>query len=223
MILWALDLPELFEEGDEGCLRSRVSREERQRVDRFVRLEDRMARLSAALLLQQILEDEYGVARGTCGLARSVMGKPVLPGHLGLHVSISHCSGMVLVGVADGPLGVDVERVEGRPLADVLVYLSGSERRIIDTCGDERAKSWAFVRIWTRRESYLKALGIGLSQGLDFFETDGETIRDDHRPENRWGLKSWTVKNSHCASACSVGFPENITPRLVSWNSFMDA
>jgi 4'-phosphopantetheinyl transferase len=93
----------------------------------------------------------------TCEHCLEPHGRPRLPG-TGLHASISHASEYVAVVLSDvAPVGVDIERI-GRvayaPLVDAVC--SASERRLVTNDAD-------FYAYWTRKESVLKATGVGLS------------------------------------------------------------
>ena len=69
----------------------------------------------------------------------------------------------------------------------------------------------AFFRCWTRKETYLKARGVGLSGGLDRFEVSlapGESarlVRDHDRPEAevQWQLFDMSPDEGYMA-ACAV-------------------
>ena len=97
-------------------------------------------------------------------LARTVLGKPYLPGYPGLHFNLSHSGPWGVCALSKAPVGVDVELV--RPLRYDLA------RRFF-TPGEQ---AWLrgrpegeFFRLWTRKESFLKALGKGLTLPLDSF------------------------------------------------------
>jgi 4'-phosphopantetheinyl transferase len=105
---------------------------------------------------------------GHCG--RAGHGKPHLADRSDLDFSLSHSGGLALIAVARGRrVGADVERV--RPRTDVLAIARGSlsarERQAIASEGTDGARRAAFFRCWTRKEAYLKALGVGLAGGLD--------------------------------------------------------
>jgi 4'-phosphopantetheinyl transferase len=121
---------------------------------------------------------------GHCG--RLGHGKPHLSGHPDLDFSLSHSGGLALIAVARGRrVGADVERL--RPRTDVLAIARGSlsarERRVVEGGETDAARRGetdaarrgetdaarreAFFRCWTRKEAYLKGLGVGLAGGLD--------------------------------------------------------
>ena len=77
------------------------------------------------------------------------MGKPCFPEHPEVHFNISHTAGAALVGISDGPVGVDIERI--RPV---------SERAMQRIAGVALEK--AFFQSWVRREACAKRAGTGI-------------------------------------------------------------
>lgn len=133
---------------------------------------------------------------GHCG--GSGHGKPALAGRSGLDFSLSHSGELALVAVAsDRRVGADVERVRLR--TDVLAIARGSlsarERRTIEAPGTDAARRAAFFRCWTRKEAYLKGLGVGLAGGLD---TDPDETRG-------WRVRSLQVPPGYAAAVAAEG------------------
>ncbi len=101
-------------------------------------------------------------------------GKPTLadPSPPLLHFNVSHSHELVLIAVTRrGEVGIDVERI--RPFANDLGlaerYFSAQECGLLRRLAPER-RTEAFFHAWTRKEACLKALGVGLSYGLDRVE-----------------------------------------------------
>lgn len=109
-------------------------------------------------------------------------GKPSIAAEHGLpdlQFNITHTRGMVAAAVAWGhPIGVDVEifdscsaeldlarRFFAAPEADLVARASGLHRRRV------------FAQLWTLKEAYIKATGLGLSTSLDSFVFSLEPIR----------------------------------------------
>jgi 4'-phosphopantetheinyl transferase len=97
-------------------------------------------------------------------------GKPQLPGYA-LHFNLSYRPGRALLAVSDaGPVGVDVEKLmllpESAPLVNEL--FSPDEQEALHTAPPAAWES-IFYTIWTRKEAYAKALGMGLSMPFNSF------------------------------------------------------
>jgi len=92
-------------------------------------------------------------------------GRPVLAPPLNnFFVSIAHSGCYVVVGVANRPIGVDVEQLRHSvrfPRVAARVC-SLDELRILDGM-TEPARERAFLTVWSRKEAYGKALGRGIA------------------------------------------------------------
>src|SRR5690606_35000212 len=88
--------------------------------------------------------------------------------------NLSHTRGMAVLAVTRaGEVGVDVESVQRRVelLALSERYFAASEhRRIAQLSGPAQREQ--FFRVWTLKEAYLKACGLGLRIALDSFAFD---------------------------------------------------
>ena len=81
----------------------------------------------------------------------------------GPYFSISHCKAGIAVVVSETPVGIDIEAV--RTLKEELVHKTMNETEqqsiLVDTNPD-----WAFIRLWTKKEAYLKMKGTGIISEL---------------------------------------------------------
>jgi len=127
------------------------------------------ARAHAVLMA---LLGHYTGAASPLRLAHGPHGKPYAPQAPDLHFNLSHAGCHVLLGFARGqPLGVDIEwrerRVQVRELA--RRFFAAGEAEALEGLAAHRQRS-AFLHLWTHKEAVLKALGVGLSFGLDRLE-----------------------------------------------------
>ena len=94
-------------------------------------------------------------------------GKPVIlkDAQPDIHFNVSHSHNLALIAVSRvAPLGVDVEHVRTLPHLDVMLtnILSASERDQLLRL-PIALRNRAFFTAWTRKESFIKALGVGLN------------------------------------------------------------
>jgi 4'-phosphopantetheinyl transferase len=175
---------------DVDGLRGWLSDEERGRAERFRHAADARAFVFRRAFLRSVLTRYAGLAPAELRFGRGEFGKPFLAGTPAcVRFNSSSSAGWVLVVVsAERELGVDVERADQRFLAPE--ELSHLARRVLTS--EEQAalarlpgeqRPCAFLRLWTRKEALLKALGTGLSRepntvelGLEPFA--GERVLD---------------------------------------------
>jgi 4'-phosphopantetheinyl transferase len=123
---------------------------------------------STHALLGRLLAHYGGIGEAPL-IARTGRGKPYAPALAGLDFNLSHARDHALIGFARGqPLGVDLERVDRKLDAHDLArrFFSKREADALDALG-QRERASAFLRLWTCKEAVLKALGAGISFGLD--------------------------------------------------------
>lgn len=111
----------------------------------------------------------YGDTDSPPPLDHGPYGKPFLPDSNGIEFNLSHCGRSALIAFARGQsLGVDLECLDRRQRFEDIAdrYFTQEEARGLRNLPEERHVD-AFLRLWTCKEAVLKALGVGLSFGLD--------------------------------------------------------
>lgn len=147
--------------------------DERERAARFRFDRDRNRWLGAHVAMRRILGDELGVATERIRYLRGPAGKPALawPEGAGLEFNLSDSGDLALLALSRlGPVGVDVEHLERIPdfAAIAESHFADDERRaLLALPAPDQLEG--FYRIWTRKEAYIKAIGIGLGFALDRF------------------------------------------------------
>ncbi|WP_225800871.1 4'-phosphopantetheinyl transferase superfamily protein [Streptomyces sp. NK15101] len=159
---------------------SALDREERRRMDAFVRDADRLRYGFAHAALRTILSGLTGTAPGALRFVRASCpgcggphGRPVLtiPAP---EFSLSHSRDMVLVAASSDPIGVDVEPTpEPGVVEDLARILHPAERGEIEAAPPE-GRPAVFARLWARKEAYLKGLGTGLGRGASVDDVRGD-------------------------------------------------
>lgn len=149
-----------------------LSPEERERLALRRRPEDRLAGLVARALVRTTLSAVAPLPPEAWRFTTSAEGRPELaPGSspLPLRFNLAHTDGLVAVAVALGrDVGVDVE-AHDRPTPVLEIagrQFDAREFGVLATL-PENERPTAFFRLWTLKEAYLKARGLGLPGGLD--------------------------------------------------------
>jgi 4'-phosphopantetheinyl transferase len=95
-------------------------------------------------------------------------GKPHIGNLQNVHFNISHSGNYVVCAVASTEIGIDVERVRKVNLRIAERFFSATEIQDLMKLGDDERMQY-FITLWTIKESYLKAIGRGLTQHLNSF------------------------------------------------------
>ncbi len=115
-------------------------------------------------LLSQGLEQEYGRTWEVCVEEK---GKPFLKSEADIFFNISHTKGLVVCGISEREIGVDVERIRKFREAVVRKACSKKEQEYVFSATDDSEKARRFCKLWTLKESYIKAIGKGLAFPMD--------------------------------------------------------
>jgi 4'-phosphopantetheinyl transferase len=158
--------------GSVANLQSTLSPDERERAARFRTLElcDRWTAARGAL--RRILATYTGMEPASLVFETGPHGKPALASRSGsVSFNLSHTCGLALLGItASGQIGVDAESIRpGIEVEDLSrrFFAPAEADEILALATD--AQLSAFFTCWTRKEAFVKALGIGLSAPLDQF------------------------------------------------------
>ncbi|MCI3278969.1 4'-phosphopantetheinyl transferase family protein [Streptomyces cylindrosporus] len=170
---------------------------ERSKAEAFLRPADGLLYASAHIALRRLLgrytgrrPEQVRFGREPCPGCGEPHGRPALADPpYPLHFSLSHSSGVALVGVAAVPLGVDVEKLPGQERVEVCAQALHPDERAELAAARTADRPGRFGRLWTRKEAYLKGLGTGLSRSL---AADYLGLRAELHPAG------WTVLDLPC-------------------------
>ncbi|WP_420103730.1 4'-phosphopantetheinyl transferase family protein [Bosea sp. (in: a-proteobacteria)] len=116
---------------------------------------------------RQVFAGQDGFSGWDGAIGHLPSGQPVLPARPDLYLSLATRGGVVAVGLAESPIGVDVEAVE--PAADIPLPLLHPQEQAALAVLDGLQRAVAFSLIWAAKEAYVKALGTGLLREPESF------------------------------------------------------
>ena len=134
----------------------------RRKCDVFRFEEDRRRSVAAWQLLWQMLTEKGGKAEDL-SVTENEFGKPAFDPSLGIHFNLSHAGERVMAAVDDGPVGCDVERIVPFDEAVARQCLTDGELAWVKRAQPGLDRDRKFIRLWVRKEAYVKAVGRGFS------------------------------------------------------------
>ncbi|MDF1660289.1 MAG: 4'-phosphopantetheinyl transferase superfamily protein [Planctomycetota bacterium] len=173
--------------------------EEKERQERFIFPKHRHRFLIAHAFVRVVLSRYFPLSPEDWTFEKNQFGRPdvILPEKAPkLRFNLSHTNGLAVCALTlDKELGVDVEDLErsGATVELARRYFSESEVNDLKQLSRLRQRQ-RFFELWTLKESYMKARGIGLSLGLGNF--------------------SFTIEES---SKISIAFHESIDDQPKAW------
>lgn len=210
-----------------ASLKAVLSAEERARAEKFVFPRDQQAYMVARGTLRNILSAHTGFPPETVVFETNQYGKPSLHPNCGgewIHFNVAHSGSLALYAIrAAGEVGVDIEQI--RPLDDLRAIAASTFSRAeyfdLQSLPQHQYQE-AFFNCWTRKEAFIKAIGQGLSYGLQNFDV---TLRPDEPARIRhiagaspreWSLIDLRPAAGYAAAIAAPG--PNLKVRLRWWN-----
>ena len=176
-----------------------------------LRVKDRLSNTSRLHTIVGELLARYSVAqylqnpKTRIDLQFGENGKPHIENLSDVHFNISHSGHYVVCAVASTEIGIDVERIRKVNLRIAERFFSPSEIRDLMQL-DQVEQMQYFITLWTIKESYLKAIGKGLTQHLNSFTIiqSGDSFRLTGSEEaEQYGIKTIQLDQSYQMALCA--------------------
>lgn len=139
-----------------------LSEQRRIQALRFSHELGRRQCVASYILLKKALLKEFGININPL-FDYTEQGKPTIRNYPHIHFNISHCRKAVAVAVGATPVGIDIETI--RPFKDSLArhVLNDSEYASVVSSPHPDIE---FIKLWTRKEAFLKFTGEGIRRDL---------------------------------------------------------
>ncbi len=182
--LFAVSGSDALSENEYKHLYSVISPQRRERTRKFLRREDACRSLIGEALIRYAIRSVTGNVLEDDPFEINGYGKPYIKGSC-YYVNITHSGTWVVCGVDNQEIGVDIERKHSIDLGVTDSYFAPAEKELINKSRSNHAGFEMFFKIWTLKESYIKAIGKGLSCPLESFACL-PSMHDDHVEFHRY-------------------------------------
>lgn len=213
LVVYLLNVTSLEQEMFPKALAS-LPKIRQEKVLSYVFEKDQRLSLGAGLLLefwrrqQQIPLD---------GFTESDRGKPELSAQFPFFFNLSHAEEYVLFAASSHPIGVDIEKIASNFLEIAEAYFTKQEQRQIFSTENIAQQEQTFFRLWTLKESYMKATGQGFHLPLHSFSVElGEKapfLSTPHPLYEGYSLTECNAPPGYQASLCLFGEQPDIIPK----------
>lgn len=163
MDILQLSVPEIFAQEYRKMLPER-----KQAIDALGKKEDKWRSLAAGILRKRGLL-ELGIREEEEIFVRGLHGKEYLQGKPRVQFNLSHAGGYAAAAFGEQELGIDIERKDRKLYQVIRRCFTWQEQQYLQQYKGERKQEEA-IRLWTRKESFVKATGAGLSYNLQNVE-----------------------------------------------------
>lgn len=212
--LWLVDQRSIDLEHQRDIYQEWLSDDERQRVDEFSRQELRDSQLiTRAGLRASLSQYSDSTPPKAWHFERSARGKPRLSDRSPMNelsFNLSHSGDWLAIGVTvDNEIGIDLQhRHHQQSLSELAQRFFSAEEADTLAAQPEARHSEHFFRLWTLKEAYLKARGLGIANGLDkarFHIDNNGLITAEFDPEleddpSQWQFHHYELDDDYCLS-----------------------
>lgn len=185
----------------------------KEKTDRLFHDEDKRLSVGAWCLLCYAM-GEKGIKNDEIILLKNEHGKPFLSQYPNIFFNLSHSGNCVMCAVSDSEVGCDTEKLRPVNLKIADRFFHENEIRQLESL-NEKDRETLFFRLWTLKESFLKATGKGFSLPLKDFCIDltkeNVEITQNVFPDKKYFFKEYQSDDFRLAvCAESDGFSELI-------------
>lgn len=172
--------------------------------------------LYADLLIRHIIIAKTGKSNEDISFETNAFFKPFLNTEKNFFFNLSHSGNWVVCVVDKQSVGIDIEEI--KPIdPDVIIDVLAPQEYDEMNQQEESQKLSSFYSIWTIKESYLKAKGIGLESYLNVINTkkwkNGKIILSlQGKIQKNIFFHTYALDNDYKMTVCASnkGFPESV-------------
>ena len=220
--IWSVDLkvsPEIL-----AVYFAELNKEEKDRSERFRYTADRTNFIVSRAVLKRLISSRLSLPISEIDFKKNRFGKPRLKSNRPLEFNLSHSGNLALIGITENyRIGIDVEFMK-----DGLDYLNiakhhfaPQEYQLLSGQTGSGVKEY-FYRCWTRKESFIKAEGSGVSYPLDSFVVSMDSsdtariisFQNTSEELENWSMHTFCPKEQYQA-AVSINYAQSFLEQKV--------
>lgn len=169
------------------------------KLNRIVRVEDKNIFLASSVMKKVLCGKYLNCSPKEVRFSENEFKKPLLFNQPDFHFNTSHSGDWVIFIFSDSPCGIDIEKIKWDFDFDQVMEYSYHPQEI-DYVLQSTNPHLSFFRIWTMKESLLKAKGQGLIDNLPQLNM----LKTHSNPENinNWRIRSFLVDGNYWCSLC---------------------
>jgi 4'-phosphopantetheinyl transferase len=185
-----------------------ISSDEQIRASRFHKEKDQLRFLVSRIALRKLLAYYTRLQPDVLAFSLDDNKRPLLNTKEKdeVHFNISHSGDLILIALADSPIGVDIEFIKPSfHFADVLPTNFNTEEGVF--VQNSKSPISSFFLLWTRKEALLKATAKGLVDDLKkiqstdgAYQVDGDVIGS----KEDWEVDSFYLSENYLGSIASI-------------------
>ena len=212
--IYAAKLPKKIENEQFDKLILCLPEVKQKRIKRFKYFQDSLRTLLAEILIRSIIQKRIKGKNEELIFNTNRYGKPFLENIDNLYFNEAHSEEWVVCAVDCEPIGIDIELIKQIDFSIAERFFSKEEYKDLMS-KDENEKLLYFFDLWTLKESYIKAVGKGLSIPLDSFTIRIHAGKIEFENKNDFKIcyfMQYNIDVNYKLSVCAsnIAFPNNV-------------
>lgn len=192
-----------------------LSNDEKKRVFNYCFESDRIRYIIGRGILKTIVGYYLGSEPNNMEFCYGKYGKPYIADRVfqdKIFFNMSYAKNIILYAFSrNDEVGIDIEQIRTIPdMEKIVEYFFSEKEKIVFSIEPESSKKELFFRLWTRKEAYLKGVGVGLTQSeaIDEIISTGDQCdrlvsKSDKIKVGKWIIHDLKMIPSF-AAACAV-------------------
>lgn len=190
-------------------------------AERFKFAEARKRYIISHGILRQLLAERVNESAANLRIDKAEFGKPFLPDHPEISFNMSHSGDILAIAISSlCRLGIDVEYYKTRNTWEGLVKKCfAPEEADYWHSLDNAERSHVFYQFWVKKEAFVKAVGKGITLGLNQCVVNPDDLSSFLRvpklsgSENKWQIYAMDLPDKEFGAV--VCDRQNLIPRLI--------
>lgn len=191
-------------------LKKYISKHKLNKINRLKKQEDRMRSIIGDILVRWLICEKYQLLNEELEFSTNRYGKPFITNkNIDIYFNISHSGSWVVAATSSFQIGIDIEKVMEIDITLAKEFFTSEENSVLMKRLPEEQLHF-FYELWTLKESYVKAIGKGLSIPLDSFSIKIDNGNITIIPEFTYNFKKYHLEDNYKLAICSLenAFPD---------------
>jgi 4'-phosphopantetheinyl transferase len=219
--IYAVRVPNTIQTSDYKSLMSSISKYKQQRISKIKHTRNKYQSLIGDILIRNIIiRKNIRQTNNEIEIVQDTYSKPYLKGDVSFNFNISHSKDWVVCAISSSIVGIDIEFMDKN--LDVNIFNNHLSEDEFYSLKEKGFKSEEFYKLWTLKESYVKAVGKGLYipfQSFSIIEGFNQIKVQSESKEESFYFKNYSSIEGYTISVCSK---TNSNPNNITYFSFQE-
>lgn len=184
-----------------------LSIDRQNRIAKLRMVDDVHRSVIAELLIRSLIIDQLNIPSSNIRFGENTYHKPYVQSHSNFEFNLSHSGEWVACAIDHHAVGIDIEQMIDINMDIAKRFFTPREYENLIQRDPSEQRTY-FYKLWTLKESYIKAVGKGLHIPLDSFSVDinerNEITMNKEENDIPYFFNTCQVDSDYILSVCST-------------------